>query len=46
MVAIDSICKSFPPEVFEESELYVTCEPCIMCASAILHLSKKIIVSN
>lgn len=34
-VAIERILKDHTIEIFKESELYVTCEPCIMCASAL-----------
>ncbi|CAG9328916.1 TAD2 [Blepharisma stoltei] len=35
IVAIDEILKTHPPSILQECELYVTCEPCIMCASAL-----------
>ncbi|KAI8904586.1 hypothetical protein PhCBS80983_g04133 [Powellomyces hirtus] len=37
-VAIDQILKSHPPRVFREVDLYVTVEPCVMCASALRHV--------
>lgn len=37
-VAIEEILKTYPPSVFRETDLYVTVEPCIMCASAIRQL--------
>lgn len=39
MIALRAICEQHGPEIVQECELYVTCEPCIMCASALLHLS-------
>ncbi|KAL1923240.1 uncharacterized protein VTP21DRAFT_9616 [Calcarisporiella thermophila] len=36
--AIDMILKSHPPSVFEECDLYVSVEPCVMCASALRQL--------
>ncbi|KAK8808424.1 hypothetical protein WA158_008325 [Blastocystis sp. Blastoise] len=37
MVAIDKMLEedSFDPSLFRETDLYVTIEPCIMCASAL-----------
>ena len=37
-VAIDHILKTNPPSIFRETDLYVTVEPCIMCASALRQL--------
>lgn len=34
-LAINSILKNHPPSIFRETSLYVTVEPCIMCASAL-----------
>ncbi len=34
-VAIDQILKKHPLSVFQETDLYVTVEPCIMCAAAL-----------
>ena len=34
-LAITSILQSYPPSIFHETDLYVTVEPCIMCASAL-----------
>lgn len=33
--AISRILMHYPPTVFRETDLYVTVEPCIMCASAL-----------
>lgn len=35
MVAFDEIIQKYGKEILKECELYVTCEPCIMCAEAI-----------
>ncbi|KAF8475565.1 tRNA-specific adenosine deaminase subunit TAD2 [Kalaharituber pfeilii] len=37
-VALESILKTNPPSIFQETDLYVTVEPCIMCASALRQL--------
>lgn len=37
-IGIERILKSHPPEIFRETDLYVTVEPCIMCASALRQL--------
>ncbi|KAI5801589.1 cytidine deaminase-like protein, partial [Peziza echinospora] len=37
-VALESILKSNSPTIFQETDLYVTVEPCIMCASALRQL--------
>jgi len=29
------ILEQYPPSIFTETDLYVTVEPCIMCASAL-----------
>ncbi|KAL2038712.1 hypothetical protein N7G274_008470 [Stereocaulon virgatum] len=34
-MAINSILRKHQPSIFSESDLYVTVEPCIMCASAL-----------
>ena len=34
-LAISSILKSHHPSILQETDLYVTVEPCIMCASAL-----------
>ena len=39
--AINSILKDYPPTVFQETDLYVTVEPCIMCASALRQFKIK-----
>ena len=36
--AIDSILEQYPSTIFSECTLYVTVEPCIMCASALRQL--------
>ena len=45
MVAIDKIHSKIPSEdlvkVFSETDLYVTVEPCIMCAAALRHVGIK-----
>ncbi|KAG0636748.1 cytidine deaminase-like protein [Tuber brumale] len=38
LVAIDKILATHPPSIFKETDLYVTVEPCIMCASALLQI--------
>lgn len=35
LCAIDRILTEFPPGIFSSTDLYVTVEPCIMCASAL-----------
>ena len=35
LVAIDKVLAVHPPSIFKETDLYVTVEPCIMCASAL-----------
>ncbi|KAA8895893.1 cytidine deaminase-like protein [Sphaerosporella brunnea] len=37
-IAIESILRSHPAEIFSETDLYVTVEPCVMCASALRQL--------
>ncbi|KZF22700.1 cytidine deaminase-like protein [Xylona heveae TC161] len=34
-VAIEAILRDHPLEIFQETDLYVTVEPCIMCASGL-----------
>ncbi|KAL1990735.1 hypothetical protein VTN49DRAFT_6574 [Thermomyces lanuginosus] len=34
-LAIDEVLRSYPPSIFREVDLYVTVEPCVMCASAL-----------
>ncbi|KTW31850.1 uncharacterized protein T551_01111 [Pneumocystis jirovecii RU7] len=38
IIAINNILKDYPSTIFEETDLYVTVEPCIMCASALRQL--------
>lgn len=38
LVAITEILRSHPASVFAEADLYVTVEPCIMCAAALRQL--------
>merc|ERR1719506_2880726 len=38
MVAIDAFLRAHPPEAFRRAKLYVTLEPCIMCAGALAQL--------
>ncbi|CAD6567114.1 MAG: tRNA(adenine34) deaminase [Alectoria sarmentosa] len=35
ILAINTILKNHPPSILRETSLYVTVEPCIMCASAL-----------
>ena len=37
-LAINSILKNYPTSIFQKTDLYVTVEPCIMCASALRQL--------
>lgn len=37
-IGIERILQTHPPEIFKETDLYVTVEPCIMCASALRQL--------
>lgn len=37
-VAIEKILQKHPASIFEETDLYVTVEPCVMCASALRQL--------
>jgi len=39
--AIDEILKSHDRDIFRNSSLYVTIEPCIMCAAALRLLNVK-----
>ena len=34
-IGINSILKHYPLSIFHETDLYVTVEPCIMCAAAL-----------
>lgn len=38
-LAIDEVLRTYPQAIFAESDLYVTVEPCIMCASALRQIS-------
>lgn len=38
LIAIESILRTSPPEIFADTDLYVTVEPCVMCASALRQL--------
>ena len=38
LVALESILQTHPPSVLQKTDLYVTVEPCIMCASALRQL--------
>jgi tRNA-specific adenosine deaminase 2 len=38
MCAIDDILEKHSAEIFKTTDLYVTVEPCIMCASALRQL--------
>ncbi|KAG5519197.1 hypothetical protein PMAC_002285 [Pneumocystis sp. 'macacae'] len=38
ITAINKILKDYPSTIFQETDLYVTVEPCIMCASALRQL--------
>ncbi|TGZ84129.1 cytidine deaminase-like protein, partial [Ascodesmis nigricans] len=37
-IAIEHILLTYPPSIFAHTDLYVTVEPCIMCASALRQL--------
>ncbi|KAI5815603.1 cytidine deaminase-like protein [Pyronema omphalodes] len=37
-IAIEHILRSYPAEIFQDTDLYVTVEPCVMCASALRQL--------
>ena len=36
---MDDVLDHHPPLIFQDTDLYVTVEPCIMCASALRQLS-------
>lgn len=38
-LAIDEALQKYPKSIFSQTDLYVTVEPCIMCASALRQLS-------
>lgn len=40
-IAISAILQKHPITIFRETELYVTVEPCVMCASALRQLGIK-----
>ena len=45
VVAItEALSNGAPSDVFVDSELYVTCEPCIMCASALAKVGVKRVI--
>lgn len=45
LVATDDILKQgHHPNIFKECDLYVTCEPCIMCADALKRLKVKRVI--
>ncbi|CAN6673225.1 tRNA-specific adenosine deaminase subunit Tad2p [Trichomonascus vanleenenianus] len=37
-LGIEEALAKYPPSIFEETDLYVTVEPCVMCASALRQL--------
>jgi tRNA-specific adenosine deaminase 2 len=41
MEAIDDILKLHPKEIFRDVDLFVTVEPCVMCASALRQLQLR-----
>ncbi|TPX51191.1 hypothetical protein SeMB42_g01975 [Synchytrium endobioticum] len=44
-IGIDSVLKaSYPPDIFEKVELFVTVEPCLMCSFALRQLHIKRVV--
>lgn len=43
MVAIDQILEKYDSKIFSNCTLYVTVEPCIMCAAALLILGVKVV---
>ena len=44
MLAIEKACKKLGDWRLEDMTLYVTCEPCLMCAGAIIHSRIKRLV--
>lgn len=44
--AITSILKSYPVTIFEETDLYVSVEPCIMCASALRQYKIRLSITD
>ncbi|RPB14863.1 cytidine deaminase-like protein [Morchella conica CCBAS932] len=43
-LAIESILLTHPPDIFADTTLYVTVEPCVMCASALDQLRVRRVV--
>lgn len=41
LIAIEKILEHYPASVFKETTLYVTVEPCLMCAAALKQLHIK-----
>ena len=44
MIAAEEILTTSPLDIFSRCTLYVTCEPCIMCASLLLQLGVRHVV--
>ncbi|KAI5851411.1 cytidine deaminase-like protein [Morchella snyderi] len=43
-LAIEAVLRTHPPSIFAETTLYVTVEPCVMCASALHQLGVRRVV--
>ena len=41
LCAVDEILKTYSAEIFKTTDLYVTVEPCIMCAGALRQLGVR-----